>query len=39
MDTIDIIHSNSLREDFSAELALKYNKPLIWHIREFDLIV
>lgn len=34
MDTVDIIHSNSSREDFSAALALKYKKPLIWHIRE-----
>ena len=35
MNIIDIIHSNSSREDFSAALALKYHKPLIWHIREF----
>lgn len=35
MSTVDIIHANSSREDFAAELALKYNKPLIWHIREF----
>lgn len=35
MNTVDIIHANSSREDFAAELALKYNKPLIWHIREF----
>ncbi len=35
MGAIDIIHSNSSREDFGAMLALKYNKPLIWHIREF----
>lgn len=32
---IDIIHSNSSREDIGAKLALKYNKPMIWHIREF----
>lgn len=35
MSTVDIIHANSSREDFAAELAFKYNKPLIWHIREF----
>lgn len=35
MSTIDIIHSNSLREDFGAELALKYKKPFVWHLREF----
>lgn len=35
MNSIDIIHSNSSREDLSATLALKYHKPLIWHIREF----
>ncbi len=34
MDSIDLIHSNSSREDFSAALALKYKKPLVWHIRE-----
>lgn len=35
MKEIDIIHSNSSREDLSASLAIKYRKPLIWHIREF----
>lgn len=35
INDVDIIHSNSSREDFGAMLALKYNKPLIWHIREF----
>lgn len=35
INTIDIIHANSSREDFGATLALKYNKPLVWHIREF----
>ena len=35
INTIDIIHSNSSREDFGAMLALKYKKQLIWHIREF----
>ncbi|MCM1155767.1 MAG: glycosyltransferase family 4 protein [Ruminococcus flavefaciens] len=35
MNSIDIIHSNSSREDLGAALALNYNKPLIWHIREF----
>lgn len=33
--TIDIVHSNSSREDFGASIAEKYGKPLIWHIREF----
>ncbi len=32
---IDIIHSNSSREDFGALLAKKYNKPFVWHIREY----
>ena len=32
---IDLIHSNSSREDLGALLANKYNIPLIWHIREF----
>ena len=35
LDSIDIIHANSSREDLGAMLALRYNKPLIWHIREF----
>lgn len=35
MNKIDIIHANSSREDLGAELALKYGKPLVWHIREF----
>lgn len=35
MDKIDIIHSNSSREDFGAAIAEKYHKPLVWHIREF----
>lgn len=34
-DKIDIIHSNSSREDIGAILAEKYHKPLVWHIREF----
>lgn len=34
MGTVDIIHSNSSREDLGSMLALKYNKPLVWHIRE-----
>ncbi len=33
--TVDLIHSNSSREDFGALLAKKYHKPFIWHIREF----
>lgn len=32
---IDLIHSNSSREDLGALIASKYNIPLIWHIREF----
>lgn len=35
MHTIDLIHSNSSREDFGAILAKKYGIPLVWHIREF----
>lgn len=35
MSSIDIIHANSSREDLGAILALKYHKPLVWHIREF----
>lgn len=35
LDTIDLIHSNSSREDFGALIAEKYNIPLVWHIREF----
>ena len=32
---IDLIHSNSSREDLGALIANKYGIPLIWHIREF----
>lgn len=35
LDTVDLIHSNSSREDLGALIAGKYNIPLIWHIREF----
>lgn len=35
ISSVDIIHSNSSREDLSALLAEKYDKPLLWHIREF----
>ena len=35
INTVDLIHSNSSREDFGALIAKKYSKPLIWHIREF----
>lgn len=35
ISSVDIIHSNSSREDLSAILAEKYDKPLLWHIREF----
>lgn len=34
-DSIDLIHSNSSREDLGAILAAKHHKPLVWHIREF----
>lgn len=36
MEEVDLIHSNSSREDFGARIARKYGIPLIWHIREFD---
>lgn len=35
LDTVDLIHSNSSREDLGALIAGKHNIPLIWHIREF----
>lgn len=35
LSTIDLIHSNSSREDLGALIARKYNIPLVWHIREF----
>lgn len=35
LSTIDLIHSNSSKDDFGAMLANKYQKPLVWHIREF----
>lgn len=35
IQSYDLIHSNSSREDFGAKIAEKYNLPLIWHIREF----
>lgn len=35
LNTIDLIHSNSSREDLGALIAGKYNIPLVWHIREF----
>lgn len=34
-DEIDVIHSNTTAIDFGAILAQKYNKPHVWHIREF----
>ncbi|WP_026503576.1 glycosyltransferase family 4 protein [Butyrivibrio sp. NC3005] len=34
-DEIDLIHSNSSRDDIGIRLARKYNKRLIWHIREY----
>lgn len=35
LKSIDIIHSNSSREDLGAALSAKYGIPLVWHIREF----
>ncbi len=35
LKTIDLIHSNSSREDLGALIAGKHHIPLIWHIREF----
>ncbi len=32
---IDIIHTNSSVIDFGHLLALRYNKPHVWHLREF----
>ncbi|NMM99397.1 hypothetical protein, partial [Bifidobacterium olomucense] len=32
---IDVIHSNSFATNFGALLAIKTNRPHIWHIREF----
>lgn len=32
---VDLIHSNSSREDLGAILSQKYSIPLIWHLREF----
>lgn len=36
MNEIDLVHSNSNREDFGATIAERYHKPLVWHIREFE---
>lgn len=35
IDEFDIIHTNTQREDLSLEIAKKYKKPLVMHIREF----
>ena len=35
VDSIDIVHSNSSREDFGALVANRLAIPLLWHIREF----
>ena len=35
LQSFDLIHSNSSREDVAALIAQKYHIPLIWHIREF----
>lgn len=32
---VDLVHTNTNRDDFGAILAKKYNIPHIWHIREF----
>lgn len=35
LNTVDIIHVNTTREDLSWDIKKKYNIPLIMHIREF----
>ena len=35
LQSFDLIHANSSREDVAALIAQKYRIPLIWHIREF----
>lgn len=35
LNKIDLIHSNSSREDLGALIANKFDIPLVWHIREF----
>ena len=35
MEEIDLIHTNVNRDDFGAMLSKKYDKPHIWHLREF----
>lgn len=35
MNEIDLIHTNSNRDGFGAILSKKFNKPHVWHIREF----
>lgn len=35
LSKMDLIYSNSIREDIGALLSRKYNIPHIWHIREF----
>ena len=32
---IDIVHTNTNRQDIGALIASKYGKPHVWHIREF----
>lgn len=34
--TIDLIHSNSGRDDFGAILSRQLDIPLVWHLREFS---
>lgn len=35
INSVDIIHANSSREDFGGQIVEKYKKPMVWHIREF----
>ena len=35
VNSIDIVHANSSREDFGWQIAHHFRKPLVWHIREF----
>lgn len=34
-NTVDLIHTNVNRNDIGAKIAKKYNKPHVWHVREF----
>lgn len=35
ISSVDLVHSNSSREDFSDALVQEYSKPLVRHIREY----